>query len=221
MEEEKELLIKYPRTYHLPQSNPSSDDKIIEDIGFLEELDHVVVTEKYDGENTTMYRDNIHSRSLDRARHPSRDWVMSFRASIAYKIPKGIRICGENMYAEHSIRYENLPSYFLGFSAWNSENMCLPWDETTDLFQEIGITPVEVLYRGPYRGVPFEELIARTTTGTFEGFVVRVISSIHISDFRLFCGKYVRPNHVQTDEHWLSKPVVPNGLSNSASPSAI
>jgi len=35
----------------------------------------VVVTEKMDGENTTMYCDNIHARSIDGRHHPSRDWV--------------------------------------------------------------------------------------------------------------------------------------------------
>lgn len=35
----------------------------------------VVITEKMDGENTTLYRDGLHARSLDSRHHPSRNWV--------------------------------------------------------------------------------------------------------------------------------------------------
>ena len=48
---------KYPRTFHIPGSpGATSDDKI------LKSLDHfkgkrVIITEKMDGENTSLYRD--------------------------------------------------------------------------------------------------------------------------------------------------------------------
>jgi hypothetical protein len=71
--------VKFPRTPHLPFSEGvQEDDRIIESLDAL--LNHeVVVTKKMDGENTTMYRDHIHARSLDRRSHPSRDWVKQFR----------------------------------------------------------------------------------------------------------------------------------------------
>lgn len=35
-----------------------------------------------------------------------------------------------------------------------------------------------------------------------EGVVVRITDSFKIEDFSKYVCKYVRPNHVQTDEHW-------------------
>ena len=85
----------------------------------------VVVTEKLDGENTTMYTDYIHARSLDSHHHPSRDWVKQLHGEIGYKIPVGWRVCGENMYARHSIVYYDLTTYFYGFSIWDETNTAL------------------------------------------------------------------------------------------------
>jgi hypothetical protein len=45
-----------------------------------------------------------------------------------------------------------------------------------------------------------------------EGYVIRLADTFNIKDFQQSVGKFVRPNHVQTDEHWMSKPVEPNRL---------
>ena len=66
---------KYPRTFHLPFSEGvQSDDKIMKDLSSLEGKE-VIVTYKMDGENTTLYRDHMHARSIDSAFHESRSWV--------------------------------------------------------------------------------------------------------------------------------------------------
>lgn len=72
--------MKYPRTPHLPWSPGASvDDVRLEGLdGF--EGEEVVVTEKLDGENTTLYRDGLHARSMDSAHHPSRTWVKALHA---------------------------------------------------------------------------------------------------------------------------------------------
>jgi hypothetical protein len=80
--------IKYPRTPHLPWSPGASAD----DIG-LENLEsfrgrQIVVTEKMDGENTTLYRDHLHARSLDGRHHPSRDWVKGLHGRVGHRIPQ-------------------------------------------------------------------------------------------------------------------------------------
>ena len=56
--------VKYPRTYHAPWSNPSSEDKVLKSIERFEGQE-VVVLEKMDGENFSGYRDHAHARSLD------------------------------------------------------------------------------------------------------------------------------------------------------------
>ena len=90
--------VKFPRTYHLPYSpSVSKDDKQMADDSFFHGK-NVVLTMKMDGENTTMYRDSIHARSLDSRSHPSRDWVKNlWSEKVAYKIDARLRICGENL----------------------------------------------------------------------------------------------------------------------------
>jgi hypothetical protein len=210
-------LFKYPRTYHLPWSEGvGDDDKIIPSLErFIGQ--EVVVTEKMDGENTTLYPDTLHARSIDGRDHPSRHWLKSFWSGIRHKIPEGTRICGENLYAKHSIHYTDLPSYFLGFSAWRGEE-ALSWDDTLDLMNDVGIRRVPVLYVGTFD----EQRIRSLWNPAFrypavresEGYVVRVTRSFKMNEFRSVVAKFVRPGHVQTNKHWSRGPVYPNGLAD-------
>ncbi|MDO7907784.1 RNA ligase family protein [Paenibacillus sp. JX-17] len=207
--------IKYPKTMHLPWSRSyTNDDKILQSAGCFTGKD-VVVTEKMDGENTTMYRDFIHARSLDSKDHPSRHPVKTIHGSIRYLIPEGYRLCGENVYAKHSIEYSDLPGYFMLFSVWNEQNVCLSWDETEEWAQRLGLVTVPVLYRGPWDEKALKACYTEKSTagGVQEGYVVRNTAAFPYSEFRQNLAKFVRQNHVQTDEHWLSRPIEPNGLS--------
>src|SRR3954452_15840523 len=94
--------IRYPRTPHLPWSpGATEDDERLGGLGGLAGRE-VVVTEKLDGENTTLYQDGLHARSPDSAHHPSRAWVKSLHGRISEHIREGFRICGENVFARHS-----------------------------------------------------------------------------------------------------------------------
>ena len=201
---------KYPRTPHLPWSpGATSDDVHLVDVGHFEGLE-VVVTEKLDGENTTMYRDYIHARSIDSRRHPSRDWVKGLHATIARQIPAGWRLCGENVFAQHSVSYDNLRSYFYVFSIWNEENLALSWDETVDWVELLGLVTPPVLYAGTWDELLIREIKVDTTR--VEGYVVRLASGFTHADFSQSIAKWVRPDHVQSEEHWIHSAVVPNRL---------
>jgi len=211
-------LVKYPRTYHvLGSPGLHDDDRMMESSeGFHGK--EVVVTEKMDGENTTMYFDHIHARSVDSGGHLSREWVKNFWSQIGYLIPEGWRVCGENMYAEHSIFYDELPSYFLGFSIWNDQNECLSWDETLEWFELLDITPVPVLYRGIYNEKAIKEAVHEVEKDYehHEGYVIRITDKFPVSDFRFVVGKYVRKDHIRTTKHWMrGQPVNPNQLENN------
>lgn len=200
--------VKYPRTYHLPWSKGLQDDDRMLDPYFWRDhgwdYGRVIGTLKYDGENTTMYTDYIHARSVDSRNHESRNWVKNFWSSISQDIPEGWRICGENMYAKHSIKYNDLKSYFYGFSIWNERNICLDWDSTLEWFELLGITPVPVIYDGPYNEAALSNLWTFNFNETEnEGYVLRVANEISYADFRNKVGKYVRENHVQTVKHWM------------------
>ena len=207
--------IKYPKTLHLPWSpGLQNDDRLmsLEDVLLNFTGNEIVITEKLDGENTTMYRTAIHARSLDSVDHPSRSWVKALHGQIKYEIPTGWRICGENCFAYHSIFYRHLETYFFVFSIWNENNEALSWDDTEDYCNLFGLRTVPVLFRGEFdirmiRG--FENTL---NLDTQEGYVVRNTKSFHYSNFQKNVVKYVRREHIQTDEHWMSKPVVKNLL---------
>jgi hypothetical protein len=218
--------IKYPKTMHLPWSpGLMNDDRLIESLdGFKRK--RVVVTAKMDGENCTMYRDAIHARSLDAAfTHPSRAWVRALHGQIKHDIPEGWRLCGENMYAQHSIKYTGLPSYFLLFSIWNEKNECLAWPETQEWAKLLGLVTVPHFLADMGDGLGHsvewcDALVTWLKTMPFppkystelEGYVVRTEHGFHYDDFHRYIAKYVRKNHIQTDEHWMSKQVIPNGV---------
>lgn len=201
---------KYSRTFHFPWSvGATNDDKIMKDMsGFYGE--EVVVTEKMDGENSTMSRDYIHARSLDSADHESRHWIKGLWSQIRYDIPEGWRICGENLYAKHSIEYDDLPSYFMVFNIWNEENLCLSFDETIQWCQLLGLEHVPVLWRGIYDEKIIKEF--ELDYSKQEGYAVRVAKSFKYEDFSKFVGKNVREGHVKTSEHWMFQKIVPNKL---------
>jgi hypothetical protein len=194
--------VKYPRTYHLPWSeNMNEDDRMMPDVGMFH-MKQVVVTEKMDGENTTMYRDYIHARSINSRSHESQDWVKQFWSQIAHEIPSGWRVCGENLCAVHSIYYPALPTYFMGFSIWDDRNTCLEWNATLEWFELLGITPVPTLYLGVYDQVQIQEKWRVKEWGASEGYVVRLSDEIPYGQFRHSVGKFVRKNHIQTVKHW-------------------
>lgn len=211
---------KFPKTMHLPWSpNLQNDDRLIENT-----LDlfngPIIITEKMDGENTTMYRDHIHARSIDSKDHASRAWVKAKWGQIKNDIPDGYRICGENMFAQHSIFYQNLPSYFLGFAIFDETNMCLSWEESRTWFSLLGIATVPEIVEidaGYYDPEGIERTIRYIGDRYIirpgvEGYVVRRTCAFPYSDWSTKVAKYVRKGHVQTDQHWMEKPVEKNEL---------
>ncbi|MER6114496.1 RNA ligase family protein [Streptomyces sp. NPDC001743] len=206
----------YPRTPHLPWSpGATSDDVRLTDLAGLTGT-RVVVTEKLDGENTTLYADGLHARSLDSAHHPSRGWVKALQSRIGPRIPAGWRICGENMFARHSIPYEDLAGYFYGFSVWDGD-VCLDWDRTVDFLRDLGVPTPPVLWRGVFDARAEKTLRAmRPDTDRQEGYVVRPAEAFPAAVFERRVAKWVRPGHVTTDTHWMHAAVVENGLGPAA-----
>jgi hypothetical protein len=203
---------KYCRTHHLPISpGAAADDKVLRSIQGLIG-DDIVVTEKMDGENTTIHRHGTYARSPDSRHHPSRDWLKAFAAGISPRLSEDERVVGENLFARHSIAYEQLPSYFLGF-VWIVNDIIQSWDDSVTRFEGLGITPVPLLFRGPYRSGLFESLVASLDLQHQEGFVVRIADAFPESDMQSRMGKYVRKGHVESEEHWMTAPLIKNGLA--------
>lgn len=195
--------VKYPRTYHLPWSpGKTEDDRTMKDLSMFEGK-RVIVTRKMDGENFSGYQTYCHARSVDGRSHYTRDWAKNFWMQRSYELPEGWRVCAENLYAVHSIKYDDLPGYLLGFSIWNEYNRCLSWDDTVEWFGLLGMPIVPVLYDDIWDEAKIKALYnEKTDLNTHEGYVVRIANGFDYRDFKTSVAKFVRANHVATAKHW-------------------
>lgn len=208
------MYYKYPKTMHLPWSpGATRDDRVLSSTTHFHGK-NVVVTEKMDGENCSIYKNHIHARSTSSNSHPSRNWVKALQAQISSDIPENWRICGENLFAKHSIFYKNLPSFFLVFNIWNEKNYCLDWDSTLEWCQLLGLTTVPVIYTGVYDEEKLKSIWSEMDEGSQEGYVVRFADSFHYDDFSNCVAKYVRKDHVVTNQHWMHAEVIQNLLKS-------
>lgn len=203
--------IKYPKTMHFDFSDSlQNDDRELETMrGF--EKKRVIITEKLDGENASIYNDYYHPRSVIDDGHESRNWLKGNIPNFQYLIPEEWRVCGESMYAEHSIRYDNLDTYFYAFSIWNELNYCLGWDTFVEYCNKWNIQHVPVLYDGIFDYDKIKEIYQSLDFEKQEGIVCRVAMLFHYDDFQMYTAKAVRPAHVATDDHW-KKTWKPNTL---------
>ncbi|HWG23030.1 MAG TPA: RNA ligase family protein [Actinospica sp.] len=110
----------------------------------------------------------------------------------------------------HSIAYDDLDSGFYGFSVWDDTDRCLDWDVTVRFPHGLGIPTPPVLWRGTFDEKAIRAL--RLDLGTQEGYVVRTAAGFGRDEFGARIAKWGRPNHVQTDTHWMQAEVVPNRL---------
>ncbi len=197
--------VKYPKTLHLPWSEcVNGDDKIQHDLSWLDGED-IVCLEKMDGENCSFYNNHYHARSIDSQKHWTREKMWELQKRIGKDIPSGWRICGENLYAEHSVSYNNLPDYFLVFSIWNDKNMCLSWKDTVEWCELLNLHHVPVLFEGKFAVQSLQSLMIDTVK--MEGYVVRLAHQYHYDDFQKYVLKWVRRDHVNrgktNGKHWM------------------
>ena len=203
-------MSKYNRTYHLPYSpGTTSDDKISNDISSLIGSE-IVITEKLDGENTGMTNDGVYARS--HATFTTSAWSREVRQlhdiKVKGNLSEGEFIFGENLEGVHSIEYTNLKSYFYIFGV-RDNNIWVPWNSVEEYSYLLDIPTVPVLFRGVVNTEKeLKELVERLVlepselAGEREGIVVRSAGMFHNDDFADNVAKWVRANHVTTDEHW-------------------
>lgn len=208
-----ELRLKYPRTYHLPFSKGvQDDDKYLKDLSMFEGQE-VQLSIKMDGENSTLYHDGYnHARSIDSKTNWTRDIVKQIHSQIRYLIPENYRLCCENLFARHSINYEDgeLDGYLYLLSIWNDKNESLSLEETKMFAEELGLPMPKEIYLGKFDLKLFEKMANEMDLVKNEGFVLRLTRPIKYEEFSRCMAKFVREGHVQSDQHWL-KNAVKNG----------
>jgi len=206
----------YPKTPHLPFSpgiNP--DDTRTSDCQKILSRE-VVITEKLDGGNCCIKADVARQRlqvfgrtHAQPTEHASFSAVKELASCLEYDQLGDVEIFGENMQAIHSIEYGNLTSYFYVFAARRSGDW-LSWDETRDLAKRLGLATVPEVFRGALSERDLQCCLeqwqmdpsALDAQKTPEGFVVRHAAGIPGGSFAECIGKFVRENHIQTDESW-------------------
>lgn len=216
------MSAKYPRSFHLPWSpGGTSDDKRLPDVAALIGVP-ILVTEKLDGSNLTYTRDSVFSRSHSGPpAHASFDFAKATHGRIRHLISEGISIFCEYCYAIHSIEYGALPGFSFVFGVRDDRlDLWWDWDMVAVQAADLGLPTVPELFRGVVGSEGELEaltlaLAAKPSAygGQREGVVVRRLSEFPGGAFARSLGKWVRKDHVQTDEHWLHQAIRPQRLA--------
>lgn len=206
-------LVKHPTTPYLDIS-PSQGRAMVRSSDFLG--CHVTVTEKMDGEIATIYQDGrYHPRSLTYSSHWSRDVVKQLIPGITPAIKPNEMFVFENMYARHTIAYDDLEDYlYLLYIVRNG--MVIGTRETQRIASNNKFATPKVLFSGTLRSI--SQL--RELSGYKEGYVIRWSNPFPYNELHMFTAKYVVDGFIQEgEEHWRSKPPTRNKLrSRQASP---
>lgn len=211
---------KYNRTPHLPWSpGGTNDDKRIDRLDNLLYVP-LIFTEKMDGSNVCLESNSVYARSHSGPpSHPSFDALKALHSQIRHLIPVGVQVFGEWLYAEHSIHYTNLPHYLLLFSVRTSVGKTHgSWAEVEEMAERLGVPTVPVLMRSSSTTPKFLQVLTDECLhkpivhGGREGIVVRTRHGFPDDEFHLSVAKWVRKDHVTTDDHWKHKDVVKNEL---------
>jgi hypothetical protein len=210
---------KYPRTFHLPYSlKKGPDDKALSSDDIFTGK-QVIVTEKMDGENTTIYNDYLHARSIDSEWDESKRWLDRLRAIITHDIPPGWRLCGENLFYKHTIPYTHLETLFYIYSIWDENNNCLSWKQTLEWCNLLRVKPIPVIYDGIYSQQAIIQAFNEYSTSAHdpvEGFVVRRADGFSYKEFSGSVAKFVSNRfQINTTKHWKYDVKELNQLNNN------
>ncbi len=203
-------MSKYNRTYHLDFSpGATSDDRIADTVDTLIGIP-IIITEKLDGENTGMTNDGVYARS--HAEFTISPWSREVRQLHKQKVEgnleENVFIFGENMEGIHSIEYSDIDSYFYMFGI-RDNNTWLSWDKVEEYSYLLDIPTVPILYNGIINSKKeLTNIVTRIMNepsglgGEKEGIVIRKHGQFDDEDFADYLQKWVRKDHVTTDEHW-------------------
>lgn len=201
--------MKYNRTYHLPFSpGATNDDKIANNSDLLIGKE-IIITEKLDGENSCLTHNGVYARS--HATFTTSPWSLKVRQLhdiIKKDIYDDIYLFGENMQAIHSIEYTELTSPFYLFGI-RQNDIWFSWDKVEEFSYLLDIPTVPVLFKGKVDTIKQLETLTKEFVsgksklgGDIEGIVVRSSNMFFDYEFKDNVQKWVRKNHVQTDQHW-------------------
>ena len=201
--------MKYPSTpYHPASPNKGSRDDRIHKRPERFVGVPIIITEKLDGSNTLISEAQVYGRSV---MAPSQNkWMAMVKKHHSWKIrAPGLQVYGENLFGVHSIEYDSMTEEetFRVFAV-RLDDKFLSFDDLEDFCKRLDLPIVPMLFNGIITESKEIDRIMSKPEGysqlgsTREGMVMRIAASFVAANFNDNVCKSVRPDHVQTDEHW-------------------
>lgn len=221
-------FFKFPPTPHLAalgDFDPRSDKLFTEAERSAFLSGPVIVEEKIDGANLGISFDaegNVRLQNRgDYLQAPFlgqwtklRSWVDGHLNSLFEHLENRYLLFGEWCFAKHSVAYDHLPDWFLGFDVYDKTvQRFLSTSRRNQLLSAIGLTDVPLLGVGYYSLDELTDLMSNSTLceEPAEGLYLRKEEG----DWLTQRAKIVRPAFVQcVESHWSKSPIQPNHLSN-------
>jgi hypothetical protein len=198
--------LKFPRTKHLPFSpGRGSDDKVHPDLSFVLDGKRLLLTTKMDGENQRWTRSSFNLRSLSSTSGGElRSRAKAKWGEVCYLIDEGLSVFVEDTTVVHSIQYgPRLTNLFVIAVRDDKTGHFMSWFDTEQYARKLNMKTVPVLWHmqgSEFIRVTLESLIKERHRSNHEGIVLR--PEDEITNWTAQTAKWVRANHVQTDEHW-------------------
>lgn len=221
-----EDFYKFPSTPHLAILGASvvRGDKVMSEEERKAFLGHeLVVEEKVDGANLGVSFDSSGSiRAQNRGvylRGPCFDqwkklpeWLNS-RSEILFEgLVDRYILFGEWCYAQHSVFYDRLPDWFLGFDIYDkAKRRFLSVERRSIMLRDLEICAVPMIGRDYFSLESLKTLFSTSRLGDepAEGIYLRLDQG----DWLKKRAKLVRPEYVQAiDEHWSLRALKPNKM---------
>ena len=221
-------FFKFPSTPHLALLGDMSvrDDKLMSESERDEFLhNELIIEEKVDGANLGISFDsdgNICAQNRGNyLRLPSSGqwkslagWLAPRTETLFDIVSDRYILFGEWCYAQHSVKYDRLPDWFLGFDVYHKQTgNFLAVSHRDELLREIQVEHVPFIARGRFTLAEIKSLLSRSKLGNqpAEGICIRHESG----DCLVNRAKLVRPSFIQEmSQHWSRSGIRKNRLGS-------
>lgn len=226
----KDDFFKFPSTPHLALLGDVAvrGDKVMSEQERNDFLGHdLIIEEKVDGANLGISFDaegNIRAQNRGAYLHlPSTgqwkklgDWLTPRIDTLFEHLSDHFILFGEWCYAQHSVFYDRLPDWFLGFDVYDkSSSRYLSCPRRDKIFRELGISHVPLIQRGRFSLSGLQNFLVQSQIGNkpAEGIYLRADKG----DWLELRAKLVRPAFIQSmEQHWSRSSIKTNLLQHGA-----
>ncbi len=142
-------------------------------------------------------------------------WIKQYEYQLKLALDSDLILFGEWCYAEHSIGYEKLPNWFIGFDLYSrSAGKFYSVKRRNKVLATVGIPIVSPLVQGRFSVKDLKLMLDQPSyygANKIEGIYLRKDKGNWLEKR----AKLVRADFTQTiDEHWSRKPLIPNKIQH-------